>query len=94
MQEFAIWEIVPFHIAIGVVDSILCHFLVLCEMEANVTLSELVEIHICPMPGFKVVSLGLCDLKRKMAALFQATILNQLFILDINVRHQPNPKPT
>ena len=46
-----------FCFAIGVVDSILCHFLVLCEMEANVSLYELVEIHICPVPGFKVVAL-------------------------------------
>ena len=84
----------PLSFAICVIYSVQRHIPVLCEMEANVTILELVEIDICSMPCFKVVSLGLCDLKRKMAALFQTTIPNQLFILDINVRHQPNPKPT
>ena len=93
VNELSIWKIVAFCFAICVVDSVLCHFLVLCEMEANVSLYELVEINVCPVPGFKVVALGLCDLKRKMAALFQTTILNQLFILSINVRQKPNPKP-
>ena len=63
-------------------------------METYVSLGELVEINVCPVPSFKIVALGLCDLKRKMAALFQATTLNQLFIFDINVRHQPNPSST
>ena len=93
MQEFATWEIMAFCFAIGILDSVQSNFLVLGEVEANVTLVELVEINVCPVPSFKIVALGLCDLKRKMAALLQTTILNQLFILDINVRQKPNPKP-
>lgn len=85
VNELSIWKIVAFCFVICVVDSVLCHFLVLCEMEANVALDELVEINICPVPSFKIVALGLCDLKRKMAALLQATTLNQLFIFLVDV---------
>ena len=85
VNELSIWKIVAFCFAICVVDSVLCHFLVLCEMETYVSLYELVEIHICPVPSFKIVVLGLCDLKRKMAALFQTTILNHAFIFLVDV---------
>ena len=71
VQKLSIWKIISFCFAIGVVDSVLCHFLVLCEMEANVTLDELVEINVCPVPSFKIVALGLCDLKRKFAGFLQ-----------------------
>ena len=54
-------------------------------MEANVAFLELVEIDICPMPGFDVVALGLCDLKRKMAALLQTTTFNHAFIFLVDV---------
>ena len=74
-----------FHIAIGILDSVQSNFLVLCEMEANVTLPELVEIDICPVPSLKVVALGLCNLKRKMAALLQATTFNHAFIFLVDV---------
>ena len=85
VNELSIWEIMAFCFAICVVDSVLCHFLVLCEMEAYVSLYELVEIHICPVPSFKIVALGLCDLKRKMAALLQTTTLNRMFIFQVYV---------
>ena len=74
-----------FCFAICVVDSILCHFFVLCEMETYVSILELVEINVCPVPGFKVVAIGLCDLKRKMAALLQTTTFNHAFIFLVDV---------
>ena len=85
VQKLSIWEIVAFCFAICVVDSVLCHFLILCEMETYVSLGELVEINVCPVPSFKIVALGLCDLKRKMAALFQATTFNHAFIFLVDV---------
>lgn len=85
MYQLAIWEVVSFSFAIGILNSVKRNFSVLGEVEANVSLLEFVEVHICAVPCLQIVALGLCCLKRKMAALRQATTLNQLFIFRVDV---------
>ena len=91
MENLRLWRI---ELALHVSKSVLCHLNALREVEADVAVPELVEFCERAMPRLHKIPLGLRHLKGKMAALLQATALNQLLVSGVNVRHQPNPSST